>query len=290
MKRHICTLSDKNYILQGINLYESLITHNKDIILHYLCLDNFILEFLTRQNLPNLKIYDLKDYLDNDEELKNTKNTIEYNRFCWGLASYFCKELLKEYDNILYTDSDIYFYQSLKEIYEEIGNKSIGIIRHRHVEYGSRCGEFNVGIVYFKSDKNGKNCVNFWWDLNKNKTHQYFKTHGHAGDQKYLELFPKLYDKDLCIIENKVGHGAPFNFHLYDYKKFSLTNKKILYKQKEQKISFIHFMKFLPNFINKTYSPTNEPFNQDFMKIKQVKEIYDEYFELLCKTKIKYNL
>jgi hypothetical protein len=57
-----------------------------------------------------------------------------------------------------YIDSDIFFYQDIDIVYQEIGNKSVGIIAHRHNSVGSdRDGAYNVGVVYFKNNEMGKN-------------------------------------------------------------------------------------------------------------------------------------
>ena len=286
--RHICTLSDINYLIKGLTLYRSILENNKSFTLHYLCLDDESYDLLTSLNLDKIIPYSLSDLLKKDSELLSVRNTLRYDEFCWSMASYFCKELLKTNKSILYCDSDLYFYRSFDDIYGEVGDKSIGLIRHRHIHYGHRVGEFNVGIIYFRGDTPGISCSSFWWDLVKTKHHKYYNEYGTCGDQKYLELFTQKYLDNVCIIDTIVGHGAPFNFHLYDYSKFTKNNKTILYNDREQGLSFVHFMKFKPSISNATYSPTDEPDNQKFMGIKEVKLIYDEYDYETHKTYSKY--
>ena len=36
--KNICTVSDNNYLIKGLTLYESLKESSKDFILHYLCI------------------------------------------------------------------------------------------------------------------------------------------------------------------------------------------------------------------------------------------------------------
>ena len=124
--------------------------------------------------------------------------------------------------------------------------------------------------------------------MNKNKSHEYYKEYGTCGDQKYLELFVPKYGDKLCIIDETVGHGAPFNFQLYDYSSFTSDDKIIIYDNKKQRLSFIHFMKFKPNFNNGTYDATNEPHNQPFMVYPQIKELYDDYYNKSLETNKKY--
>jgi len=47
---------------------------------------------------------------------------------------------------------------------------------------------------------------------------RWHKTHGLCGDQKYLELFFDLFEsKNIKILDENIGHGAPWNFTLYGY-------------------------------------------------------------------------
>jgi hypothetical protein len=51
-------------------------------------------------------------------------------------------------------------------MYDEIGEKSVGIIRHRHIPENSNTidGRYNVGIVYFSNDVIGRHCLDWWHD------------------------------------------------------------------------------------------------------------------------------
>ena len=62
----ITTLSDKNYLLKGIALYESLIETTKgEFTLHYLCLDDFTYDKLYELKLPHLIPHKIVKYEDN---------------------------------------------------------------------------------------------------------------------------------------------------------------------------------------------------------------------------------
>ena len=55
--KNICTLSDINYLLYGITLYESLKSTTENFVLHYLCLDSENYNSLVRLECESLKIY-----------------------------------------------------------------------------------------------------------------------------------------------------------------------------------------------------------------------------------------
>jgi hypothetical protein len=291
--KYFCTLSDSGYLLKGLVLYESLLKHSPDgeFKLYYLCLDKEIYEKLLSIDPDRLIPIKLSDLLEADSELSERKNKLKYNEFCWGLASYYMKYLLgsypREIDVLCYVDSDIAFTADYTNIFVEFGSNSIGIIRHRHVPRGHFVGEYNVGIVVFRNDDVGRECVKFWSDCALDKSNLYYNTHGSCGDQKYLELFEEKFSR-VKILDTLVGHGAPFNFELYTYNK--IDEGFIFYNNVYQKLIFIHFMQFTPNFVMNTYLATREPHNQKFMEISEVKKMYDDYMFFTIKIKEKYNL
>ena len=278
-----CTLSDYNYILKGLVLYDSLEKNTKeDFTLYYLCLDDKTFETLTELELKYLIPINLKEIEYNSPKLQFIKQVISYREYCFLLSSYFTWYILKNYDieGCLYIDSDIVFYRSLKRVFDTVKDKSIGFISHRHLPFGCIQGYFNVGIVYFSGDV-GLHAVNFWKDLMLDPGNKYSQEYGTTGDQKYLELLYKSYEKDVRIIdEDGIGYSAPYNLDLYDYSKFDIENKEIIWKGNSENLVFCHFIKFHPDFNNNIYRgvETQQEWNK-LSQIKEVKQMYDEYFE-----------
>jgi hypothetical protein len=290
--KNICTVSDIKYLNQGLSLFESLIKNNNSI-LHYLCIDQKSYDILKKINNDRLVIYNVNDLLENDEELKNLKNS-DYRYFCWSLASYFSNYLLTKniWDSITYVDSDIYFHENIDEIFKDISNKDIGIFRHRQfdVNIPNIEGYFNVGVVYFKNSPKGLEVLNWWYDAVLFKKYPRLST---CGDQKYLDEFPKMCSNYEIFIDGNIGHGAPWLFQLYDYSQF-IENNTIIYKGEKQKYIFTHFSQFEPNYENNTYIPSKmhhiyTPI-KSYSKNKCLKKIYDDYFENLKEIKNKYSL
>lgn len=284
--KHICTLSDKNYLLQGLSLYESLNKYSSDFTLHYLCIDDLSFNKLNTLNLPNLIPHSIKNLLNSDDEL-NQLFYGDYRYFCWSLASYFTNKLLSEYDSILYCDSDIYFYDNIETLYDKFGNKDVGIFRHRQFQYHENRSEgaYNVGVVYFKNTKKG-NEISFWWkDAVINKKYPELST---CGDQKYLDNFQKMCDEAEIFIDGDIGHGAPWQWQLYDYREFIETGN-IIWGGETQKLIFSHFSQFSPNFQNNTYIPSKIHHIYTPLKmyddVPSLKMIYQDYFETIKKQK-----
>jgi hypothetical protein len=287
--RTFCTLSDNNYLLKGLTLYHSLKEHEEDFKLHYLCIDDTIYDKLISLNIDDIIPYKLSDLMKYDGKLSKTKENMKYSDFCFSLASYFPNYILRNNkQNVYYLDSDLFFYRDLDIIEEEINGKSIGIIRHRHVERGHYVGEYNVGLVYFKYNNIGIECSNQWWEWVINPTNKHYKEYGTCGDQKYLELFDTYYNGHISVIENNSSQVAPYNFDKVDWSPFTKTNRKVIYKGKKHDLTFCHFMQFKPK--PNGYDATGEPNNQKFLNIDSVKFLYDEYYNKTMEIKNKYQL
>jgi hypothetical protein len=242
--KYFCTLSDINYLPKGLALYKSLKKETKeDFILYYLVMDEASAQLLAELSLPGIVVHKLSGIEIEREELRNARANRPYTQYCYTLASYYLFYLLgtEKIDHITYIDSDIFFYQDPDIIYKEIGNKSVGIIAHRHNKIGSdRDGAYNVGVIYFKNNEMGKKVLFWWMDAVLNKKYPEYMT---CGDQKYLEGFSPLFgEENICVADKTFGHGAPWNFRLYSYEKAS--EGKITWNGKEQLLLFNHFSRF----------------------------------------------
>ena len=144
--KHLVTLSDHNYLVYCLILYDSLEEYDdqKDtFILHYLCTSQQAYDKLCSLNLPNIVPYNIKD-LESDEDFLRLKNNQQSNttsgydgnnHFHWALASFFSYYLMENHDlpHIVYIDSDIMFYNSVDRVLDAMQDKSIGIITHKHM-------------------------------------------------------------------------------------------------------------------------------------------------------------
>lgn len=299
--KHFCTVSDYNYLNRGLSLLESLeVNSSDDFILHYLCIDERAEQVITELNNPKIVPYLIKNVgLDSIPDKGDSKFSA-YSYYCFSLPSRFCEYLLNErkIESILYIDSDILFFNDPKIIYEEMGDKSIGIIPHHHNNVGDYVGGYNVGIVFFKNDEYGRNCLSFWVDCLVNPNNKYRKSHGTCGDQKYLELFEVLYPGRVKVLKDKVGYWAPWNFHVYapwNFNVYNVTNNiendiKYIHNGKSLDLLFVHYSKFKLKDNGKRYTPTDNKYSEGFMSNKCYKLVYDIYFNKLVDISRKYNL
>ncbi len=292
--KYFCTLSDKNYLPLGLLLHKSLVKTTKDdFVLYYLCIDEETFGKLIDLKLDNIKPISLKFLLESNHDLSQYQQK-ERREFIWMLASYFSDYLLKNenIDHIMYIDSDIYFYDDIQILYDEIGNRSVGIIRHRHISENANTidGKYNVGVVYFKNDRIGKYCLDWWKDAVLNRKYQHLAT---CYDQKYLEGFLMMFSRgDICVADS-FAHGAPWHHRLYDWS--NLDSGTILWEGKNQKFLFNHFSRISFDVVSDKYQPSGGQYadhtlNFTVFNIPQVKKMHDEYFEEIKKICKEFNL
>lgn len=302
--KYLVTLSDKKYVDKGLVLFDSLISlTDTPFKLYYLCLDDKTFNIINQVNDDRLVPYQI-DNIVNDVDFKKLSESskiiddkinnkpVGFSTYHFASASYIIYHLIKKYDipEIIYIDSDIKFYGDFNILFDVVKDKSIGIVLHRHNEFGCEVGAYNVGIIYFRNDEPGIKCLKWWRDCLIDKDNPWAKKYGGCGDQKYLEAFGKLFgDENIKIFDDDIGHGAPWNFRLYKY----LGDNNIIWNNKQQKILFNHFSHFEQNYENNTYNIDREKeWNgclAPYLK-GTIKEYYDDYFEHLKKIKDVYNL
>jgi len=287
--KYLCTLSDKNFLAKGIALQLSLIEHSSEPFrMYYLAMDQEAFDTLSELEIklsPNghaLVPVSLAELEKNQEELRTARNNRPYNEYCWTLASYFSDYLLnhENIDHITYIDSDIYFYADIDIFYKELGEKSVGLVTHRHISRGHRDGAYNVGVVYFKKDKPGTDCL-FWWKdavLNK-KYPEYFG----CGDQKYLEGFePLIGAQNICIADETYAHGAPWHYRLFGWDDY-IEKGTIVWGGRVQPFVFNHFSRMTYDIATDFIKPTTDQYavhtlNNQVFTIPAVNKLYMDYY------------
>jgi|TARA_X000001388_G_C2230097_1_gene122800 hypothetical protein len=288
---NICTLADQNFTLRFLALRDSIRKYTSDYKINLLCLDDKIYNTV-KNNCEEVFCHNIKDLIESDPKLKecqfnkpsyealnvcnNNAKKAQRLQFIWSLASYyswFC--LFKQnLEDIIYVDADIYFFQTPEKLVDLRDLGSIGLIENR-VPYSAANGLYNVGIVYFKNDTPGRKCLEFWKECLLNQNNKYAKEYGTCGDQKYLELFPKMFNK-IFSFDEYVGHLAPWSVNYHKY-----AADKIIWNGKVQSLLFYHFSNFSVDFKNKSYIPASR---HGILNIKNnifVSSLYDQYFKNL---------
>ncbi|HAF28013.1 MAG TPA: hypothetical protein DCG75_03100 [Bacteroidales bacterium] len=225
--KYICTYFDYNFLPRGLALYDSIKKFHKEFIYYVLAFDDSTYNYLLNLKYKNLVPIAPKSY---DNYFKTSIDRFEDKKqYFFSATPNICLYIFNEFpqvDSLLYLDSDVYVFNSLEPLYEEIGDASIAICSHRfHLLFNilsKNYGRYNVGVNYFKNDKEGNECLKDWkkdcdsWYPNKPGYPLNF-----FSDQIFLDNWIHRY-KDIKEITNIGVDVAPWNMMNY---KFKLVNE-----------------------------------------------------------------
>lgn len=203
---------------KGLVLHESLSRHSSEpFTLHILAMDTETQWMLQDMHLANVEVYPLSTF-ERAMHLSPQKKARTWTEFCWTCAGSFMEYLMPFIGDLTYLDADLMFFSDPKVVFDEIGERSIGITPHRfpaHRKHKEANGVYNVGWVTAKNTDAGRKCIARWaaqcreWCFNREEG-------SHAcGDQKYLDTWPTDYPGEVCAIQNPGVNLAPWNVEQY---------------------------------------------------------------------------
>jgi hypothetical protein len=242
---HYVTLLNYNYMPQLLALHMSMLRHLKeDFTLWIVCVDEEIKICLSKLILKNVKLIDLNKY--ECVNLKRVKKIRSIGEFCWTLTPFVPKYVFNEDETVprvTYIDCDMWFRKHPNLIFKEFenSNKSILITDHSYdpsIDQSETSGQFCVQFIIFKNNTESELIRKTWEDQCIDWCYAY-PSNGRFGDQKYLDSWPLLFDKDVHILSNKELILGPWNAMRFPYGnsclwhfhavRLLITNKKIIF-------------------------------------------------------------
>ena len=278
MKRYFCTYFDSNFSARGLALYKSLCKNSTNFTLIVLALDDGVAQQLNRyEHIQILNIHDYLDRFNIDTSKYRTRKELYFSL----TAGYclFVMEQFPEIDILFYLDADIFFYNSVEYLFEEMGDSSIYITSHNVMpllkKFMGYYGSYNVGINGFRNDPIGLKCIRKWKEdcdsWNSNGTDQ---SGSFFSDQIYLDKWPIDYQA-VCISDNPGINLAPWSIGQYQ-----LNLKNGNFYIEERPVIAFHFSDI--KRLSQGKWETNSGPHLFFM-MSNKKELYRIYLEIVEK-------
>jgi len=221
MRRHYVTHFDKNYLVTGLGLYNSMKRWCNNYLLWIVCLDDETYDVLSKLKLESTQLISLKNI--EDEELLKVKKSRTLTEYYWTLTPYVIQNVFKqslEIDQVTYLDADLFFLDNPDPIFAEFELSKASILITEHA----------YSPEYDQSRKSGKYCVQFivvnrissdtviqeWkekcleWCFNRFEQ-------GKFGDQYYLNDWPKKYKNTVHVLTHKEWALAPWNANRFTF-------------------------------------------------------------------------
>lgn len=220
MQNGFCVILSKYRLYQGITLYRSLAYNYRNFKMFILCVDDESYEICSKLHLENvvlLKAEDLKN-----KKFAALKQSRRLNEYCWTLKPFFLKHVMKEYNfvkHIVYLDADICFFNDPSPIFNSQRDYSILLSEHDFLEkdkgVAQVCGKYNSGLIVFKRCEASMSALK-WWSEKCMEWCSDSLEEGRFGDQKYLDLMPRLFSGVRSITTPGVNI-APWNEEKYKF-------------------------------------------------------------------------
>lgn len=312
----VCTIVAKNYLSQARSLGDSLKKTNPDLPFHILLADET--EGLIDICKEKYDIIEFKNIgVSFYKEMAFKYNVLE---FCTATKPFFLEYLFNKYnyDKIIYFDPDIFVYNKLDSIFNELDENFIVLTPHfvnHELNYSGAFSEeellfvgiYNLGFVALNNSCEAKKVIEWWKIRLKDKCYADKMDALHV-DQKWMDFLPSLYDKGVKITRN-----TGYNVALWNLQERSLVIRDGVYYIKntfgnndEYPLVFFHFSGFNPNKTEemcrkqKKYNLTNRAefsgiFNEysetmlknGYNELVNYTYVYDKYYNGICITQFQ---
>lgn len=241
-KRVIFTIIDNTYKKEAFISLRSAMKYNKYCDYKAIVIHDTTNSINTSLDKCIIKNISFEKYISIEEPIyqkyKHDKNSLR-----WSLKPVLISKLLEEYDKVIYIDSDIFFINNWRFLFNEI--EGVLLTKHNRSivpngqEYFNNFtnGFFNAGFI--GASKTGLDAINWWksavlWKCEKNVEEGLF------DDQKYLDIMALEFNNTVKICNSKGCNIANWNSNVIET---YVNNNKWFIKQDNSPVIFLHLTK-----------------------------------------------
>lgn len=219
---HYVTIFDSGFMPQGLALYSSLVKHAGPFKLWVVCVDDLAKEYLDQKALESINTISLKDVETPDLlRVKADRSRAEY---CWTLTPFspkFVFDCDPSVSRVTYLDADLFLLKNPKPIFTEFdeSKKSVLITDHAYdpeYDHSASSGQYCVQFMTFRRDEAGES-VRRWWQDRCIEWCYARAEEGKFGDQKYLDSWPEIFQKEVHVLNMLDAILAPWNAKRFPY-------------------------------------------------------------------------
>lgn len=269
-----CTISTFSHLYKTYALADSIRGYGGK--LYVLLIDSD--EELPKKQPENIVFCTLKDV---DQGIGNqiiTKYQKNKDKLRWALKPVFLSFLLNNNPQVIYVDNDIYFFGNYSFLFDELNSNSLILTPHFYpsnpqreqnwLEANFRVGLYNAGFIGV--NRNAKQALNWWAECCLyNMKKSYWR--GLFDDQKYLDLFPILFD-NVKVLKHKGCNLAGWNYKSLNV---SRDNDDEIIIDNKYSLIFIHFAEL--SMLE--FSNPNLPFFKEYSEYVEVLNNYNNSYK-----------
>lgn len=219
-ERAFCSYFDHRYLPRALAMIESLRANGCNDEVWVLCLSQTCRDILERLALANIRLVDLsalEEAYPQLHALRSQRSPIEFYFTCTPLIVEYVFAHQPEAGMVTYLDGDLYFFDRVESVFEEIGDAPVAIIPHNYPPKLARLkkfGTYNVGWVSFRRTSEGAQCLRWWAERCLEWCFDEVAGDGRFADQGYLDNF-SAHAPHLCVIRHPGMNTAPWNVDNY---------------------------------------------------------------------------
>ena len=214
---HFVTLFDSNFLPMGVALHGSLMEHCPTFHLWIVCMDRLAEEQLGRLSLPQVTLIPLESV--ETEELLAVKPGRSRGEYCWTLTPFTFQAVFDRdsgVERVTYLDADLFFFANPQLLLDELdaAKKQVLITEHafapEHEASAVLNGRFCVQFLTFRKNAAAMKVMH-WWQARCLEWCFARPEEGKFGDQKYLDLWPEIFENEVHIVSQTEKTLAPWN-------------------------------------------------------------------------------